>query len=252
MAKEVAKKDKAEVPAVMDFEQDAGQGFEDLTADDMQTPFLVLLQKGSPQVDEDNDSAPTLDGAKAGMFLNSVTNELFDEADVICVAYRRAFTNWAKREDGGGFLGEISVDDPVIHEAVRDEKNRDILPDGTQIADTRTFYILHVKSDGDLVPMILALTSTQIKKARRWLTVMSTLKVSGKTGQFNPPIYSQIYNIKSTSESNAKGNWKGLDITHAGAVTTPEQYEAAKRFRKLVSEGAVKAAQPVEGDDVPF
>lgn len=248
--KGVAVRDEAEVPAVMDFEQDAGAGFDDIGQDDMQTPFLVCLQKGSPQVDEDNDKAPTLEGAKAGMLMDSVTHELFggDEGVLIIPChYKRAFVHWADMDSGGGFLGEFSPDDPIVGTTTRDDKNKDVLEDGTYLADTRTFYVLMVKPDGDLVPMIMALSSTQIKKSKRWMTMMRTLKVSGKNGLFNPPMFSHVYRVRTMPESNSKGTWRGLDITMEGPVTETAVYQQAKVFNEMAKAGNVKQA-----DDVPF
>ena len=68
----------AEIEAfgVADFEADAGAGMENVTADDLQIPFLSILQSNSPQLDE--SEGKYIDGAKAGMILNTVTNEIFD------------------------------------------------------------------------------------------------------------------------------------------------------------------------------
>ena len=251
--KEVAVHEEAGALVVMDFEQDAGVGFAEVTQEDMQTPFLQLLQKGSPQVDDDNDAQPTIPGAKSGMFMNSVTQELYENVNLIPVHYRRTFTKWHKREEGGGFLGEVSPDDPIIHTTERDEKNRDITPDGLQLVDTRTYCVLHVQDNGNLVPMIMTFSSTQTKKSKRWLTVMEGIRFPGKNGPFNPPMFSHIYHVTSVPESNAQGNWKGYNIAIGDKVTDVRMYEAAKRLRDIVQAGAVKTAgDPVKGEDVPF
>ncbi|MCK5603173.1 hypothetical protein KAR91_14925 [Candidatus Pacearchaeota archaeon] len=255
--KDLATKGKTEVPAVMDFEEDAGAGFDDVGQDDMQTPFLVCLQKGSPQVDEDNDKAPTLEGAKAGMLMDSVTHELFPGDDGVIIIpchYKRAFVHWGDMDSGGGFLGEFSPDDPIVGTTTRDDKNKDVLADGSYLADTRTFYVLMVKPDGDLVPMIMAMSSTQIKKSKRWMTMMRTLKVEGKNGRFNPPMFSHAYRVRTMPESNSKGTWRGLDITMEGPITEAAVYQAAKVFHEMAKAGNVKQADPggASGEDVPF
>ena len=66
--KDVAKAPQAGLPAEMmaDMETQAGAGFEGATAEDFSIPFITILQKMSPQCDEDSDGY--VDGAKPGMF----------------------------------------------------------------------------------------------------------------------------------------------------------------------------------------
>ena len=88
---------------VINFEQDAGQGLEGADKDSFAIPYLVVLQPMSPPVAEG-----TLEGAKPGLFLNSVTQELLTEIDLVPVAFQRRFLLWAPRKLGGGFKGEFS------------------------------------------------------------------------------------------------------------------------------------------------
>ena len=76
--KAVTKKAQASVPStqVMDFEADSGAGFEGADSQSFAIPYLIILQSNSPQVDEDDGKY--IKGAKVGMFLNTVTGEIFD------------------------------------------------------------------------------------------------------------------------------------------------------------------------------
>jgi hypothetical protein len=89
------------VQTSLNFATDAGKGLEGTTKSDFAIPFLSMLQSNSPQVE-------TLKGAKAGMLVNTITNELFDEAIVIPCAYQRRFVRWAPRSAGGGYRGDLS------------------------------------------------------------------------------------------------------------------------------------------------
>ena len=51
------------------FAEDAGAGMEGATAESFAIPFLGVLQKGSPQVDE--ASGVAIEGAKAGMLFEN-------------------------------------------------------------------------------------------------------------------------------------------------------------------------------------
>ncbi|HET8689559.1 MAG TPA: hypothetical protein VFM18_23360, partial [Methanosarcina sp.] len=70
------------VAMAMDFSADAGMGMEGADKTSFAIPFLTMLQGLSPQVE-------SVEGAKPGKFINTITNELFDEVLVIPCAYQR-------------------------------------------------------------------------------------------------------------------------------------------------------------------
>jgi hypothetical protein len=93
--------------------QDFGGGFEGTDSESFAIPFLQVLQKMSPLVDE--DSPRHIEGLKAGMFYNTVTGESWEgkEKGVLLIpcAFKRSFIKWGGREGGdGGFQGEFTVE----------------------------------------------------------------------------------------------------------------------------------------------
>ncbi len=80
------------------FESDAGSGMEGTDSESFAIPFLMVLQKGSPQVDEAAGEA--IEGAKAGMLFENVTSRMFDGkvgVNIVPCAYRRVFLRWGPR-----------------------------------------------------------------------------------------------------------------------------------------------------------
>ena len=57
-------KPKVEAIVCAAFESDAGAGFENASSDCYAIPYLQILQKGSPQCDDDNNAH--IDGAVPG------------------------------------------------------------------------------------------------------------------------------------------------------------------------------------------
>lgn len=227
--------------AVINLEADSGAGFEGADKDSFSIPFLALLQKMSPQCDDGDGKY--IKGAKAGMFLNTATGEVFDgPIIVIPCAYQRAFVEWSPRESGGGFRGSHKPTDPVAATVKRDDKNRDMLPNGNSLVDTRYHFCLHVKKNGSFEPIVISMSSTQLKKSKGWMTIMNNLKVNRKDGSaFTPPMFSHQYSITTVNESNEKGTWKGFKIEIASQVTNPDLYIAGKNFHTQVNAGVVKA-----------
>jgi hypothetical protein len=82
--------------------------------------------------------------------------------------------------------------------------------------------------------------STQLKKSRKWNSMMQSVKVQGKNGLFTPPMYSQLYRLSSVPEGNDKGKWFGWEIERMGAVESADLYNAAKSFAQSIGAGDVK------------
>src|SRR5690349_5330031 len=86
------------LPAVATmFAADAGAGMEGASVESFAIPFLNVLQKGSPQVDE--ASGVAIDGAKAGMLYENISGQLIDGKTgltIVPCAYRRVFLHWSE------------------------------------------------------------------------------------------------------------------------------------------------------------
>jgi hypothetical protein len=248
-----------------DFSGFAGEGFQGLNKDDLAIPFLTILQSGSPQVKR--SEGEYIPGAAEGMLFNSVTREIYDPvADHIFIvpcAYDRYFVEWRIRENGGGFKGQHSVDEgeTLLTKAMRDDKNRDIIENGNQLNDTRTFYVMiYNAEEGTASPALITMTSTQIKKSKQWLMQQNLLKLRGPNGPYTPPMYASKWRVTTVPESNEKGSWMGWAFTHEGYLKGPQDpvFVEAQKFAKSVKSGAVKpdfakAPDGVTGDeDIPF
>jgi hypothetical protein len=249
MTKAVAKKEKAELMIMDDIEQDAGLGFEEADNEAYSIPFLRVLQKGSPQVDPDDGAY--MEGAKPGALFNTATNELYDGENgvlVIPVMYTRRYLEWTPKESGGGLAGQHTADDPIVKETTRDEKFRDVLPNGNYLVDTRNHYVLIVNEDGSFEPAVVTMSSTQLKKSRRWMTMMNNLKMTRSDGtMFTPPMFSHQYKLSTVPESNDKGTWRGWKVETVSPVQNKDQYLAAKAFREQIAAGEA-VAQKQDGE----
>lgn len=257
MAKnEIAKQEAASnaVALMGDLEQDAGAGFDGMTQEDYALPFLRMLTNTSPEVGE-------VDGALPGMIYNSVTGELYDGKsgiDVIPCAYVRQYIEWAPRGQGsGGPVHIYPATSDVLSQTHREPgDNKDYLDNGNYIENTANYYVMVVNSEGIPEAALITMKSTQLKKSRKWNSMMQAVKVQGKNGMFTPPMYSQHYRLASVGESNDKGKWFGWEIERKGAVDSSDLYSAAKAFAQSVSAGDVKVKHEGEATeasrDAPF
>jgi hypothetical protein len=258
---EVAEAQTTAVGSVLDFAADAGRGLEGADAQSFAIPFLTLLQANSPQCEPVKDGG--IEGAKAGLFINSITHELYENVHVIPCSYQRRFIRWAPRSSGGGYKGDYS---PIEVEsdslAGLSQHNGQYLmdvPEGAptndkdgfplfdRLSDTRNHFVLVQNAAGSWQPALVSLTSTQIKKSKRWMSLIQGVEMKdGKGKAFNPPSFSHIYKLTSAKEENAKGKWQGVIIELVGPVAESDVYVKAREFNAQVAAGAVKVDQPID------
>lgn len=251
MSKELTKKEEAGLPAVIDFGADAGGGFEEADANSYAIPFLTVLQSGSPQCKKSDGAY--IKGASEGMLFNSVSQEIFDGDTGLIILpchFTHTFNEWKPRDSGGGLVAQHSVTDgeELLRDCHKGPKGEDLLPNGNVLNDTRNHYILIVKEDGTYEPAFFPLGSTQIKKSKRWMTLMQNIRL--KNGHV-APMFSQLYKLTTVPESNDKGSWFGVKIEHIGPVADIKIYEAAKQFREMVRQGTAAPEGIEKSPDQP-
>ncbi len=84
-------------------------------------------------------------------------------------------------------------------------KNRkDRLENGNYVETCGNHFILLVNDDGDSSPAVITMKSTQLKKSRKWNSMMLNVKLKGKSGLFTPPSYSHFYRLKAVKEKMTK------------------------------------------------
>ena len=245
---------KAEVNATalaamqQQFADDANAGFEEADASAYAIPFLQVLQSGSPQCKKSDGAY--IKGAEEGMFYNTVTQEVFSGEDgliVIPCHYTQRFIEWRTRESGGGFVGEHLPTDPCVGTTQKDDKGRDLLPNGNTLVATRNHYVLVVGADGSLTPALLAMSSTQSKVSRQWMSKMQGIKIKNAEGQFvTAPMSSRKYKLTTVARSNEHGSWFVPNVELCGLVEDPAEYQAAADFRNAVRSGEAQVKRSTE------
>lgn len=237
----ITKAKPSAVAAPLDFSADAGAGMEGADKDSFAIPFITVLQGLSPQLE-------TIDGAKPGLLLNTITNELYTDILVVPCAFQRRFVRWAPREAGGGYKGDYSPIDIETGKilSVPNEKGQPTI-DGDLLKDTRNHFVLvqNASNSSEWKPALISLSSTQIRKSKRWMSLIQGIEMRDANGKpFTPPSFSHIYRIKTVKEENHQGSWWGVEIHLHGAVTDADLYAKAKAFHASVSAGDVVVQQP--------
>lgn len=229
-----------------DFAADAGLGMEGADKSSFAIPFIAILQGLSPQLE-------TVDGAKPGLFINTITNECFKEVLVVPCAFQRRFLRWAPRSEGGGYKGEynpVDVETGKIAGVTTNAEGR-LMLENDELKDTRNHFVLMQTESGAWQPALLSLSSTQIKKSKRWMSRIQGIELRTAQGKpFNPPSFSHVYKLSAVKEENSKGSWWGIEIDLVEPVSDAELYQKAKQFHNSVAAGDVEVAPPQPQPDV--
>ena len=242
MAEVVKKQGGALVNA--SFEEMSGLGFAETTTQDMSIPFLRILGNQSPQVDESDGAY--VEGAKGGMLYNTVTNTVTSGKEGMLVVpcyYNRRYVEWKPRTEGGGYVASYLPDDPIVPTAVRNDKNEEVLPNGNLLTNTAQHFVLLVEGD-QYSRCLITMSSTQLKKSRRWLSQMNAMTAMGKSGPYTLPMMSQFYTLTTVPEQNDLGKWYGW------AIARERQLDLSNDFEKSLFENAVAFAKSVEAGEV--
>ena len=232
------------------FEADANQGAQNISQEDLALPFLKILGQLSPEVNKRDGKY--VEGAEPGKIINTVTNELFDDIDVIPCHYKRQYIEWQDRGTSSGAPVAIhEADSDIVSTTTRDKGYKDRLPNGNYLENTANHFVLLCGKNPQTA--LLSMKSTQLKVSRKWNSMMMGIKMQGKNGLFTPPTYSHIYNLKTVQMSNDKGTWFGWDVSKKGPVEQEDLYGMAKNFALSVGKGETQPKYGTEDkEDTPY
>jgi hypothetical protein len=251
---------------------DSQAGYEEVDNNDTAIPFLRVLQKMSPQLDK--KSSEYISGASDGNVFNTLTKKFYnvDPDDkgqplvFLPIYHQKQWIEWVLRENGGGLVAIHTTPD-VLRGTTKDEKNRDITANGTQIVLTKNLFGFIIE-DGKLNPIVIAASSTQL---RSFSNIMAQLRqLPGPL--FNHCIY--IYNKHKTKDADK--SWYVWDfeviqknsvplttaevLTEEGVEELTEAREKILGFYEVCKSGRVKTdklegetgAIGGEDEEIPF
>lgn len=253
---EVAKAESTAVSTAVDYGDDAGGGFENVGREDMAIPFIQVLQKNSPQLNPPKQGG--VEGAKAGMLLNTVTNELYDGEEgmlFVPAVTQHMHVEWKPREAGGGFVAIHEADSEAV-KSKGTSFGKFRLPNGNDLVETFYLYGIIIK-DGTVVgPVALPFASTKIKAYRGLITRLSTFRVDTPNGKKVPPLYAHQLRMTTFFTKNEKGDFYNVQLDSAKdnlleGLLPPghEAFQAAKALKESVLSGKARAAQPQADHD---
>ena len=238
------------------LEADAGVGLENITTEDMQIPFIRIIQALSPQLQKDDPLY--IKGAEQGDIFNTVSQEIYkqDEGVVVVPAFfEKKFLEFQLRSSGGGFVRELAADDKDITMTSR-EGTIELLPNGNELVRTHQHLVIAQSADGTIAPSVLDMKKTQLKVSRRWNTLKNSARLPSGALM---PIYGTAWQVTTVLEANDQGKWFNYKLDRVNDITPAieKMMLEARNMYQGVSKGEVKMAaasadEIAKEEDVPF
>ena len=255
-----------------DLAEFAGAGVS-TDAEDSNVPYLLVLQKGSPQVNKQDPAF--IRGAEAGDIYNTVTGRIYkcngpDAPGILVMPiwFEKREVEWVPRSSGGGYIATHAMDSSIlakVKDVVKPTGKGIIrmLPDGHQMVRTNYHFVIDIENTD---VSLIAASSTAIGFSRRWTGLMKSKKVPTKNGPVIAPSFSSIYRIITIYNQNDQGDWYTMSAEDTGWVNTqnPTQmacYRAAREFYINARMHGVQLGRPpamtedtttIENDDGPL
>lgn len=241
---------KAQVPAVREtagqvapafMQDDINRGKENISAEDIEIPRLVLIQALSPQLEEYNKLRP-------GNFFHSGAEHIFAEPfRAVPIYYERRFMLWRPRDDGGGILARsddgvhwsppdtefnVKLDKKDGGQNVTWATSNTVEASGlaewgsTNPKDPRSppaatkmlsFLLGFPDHHPELGPAALTFQRSSIKVGRKFLTKIKTIRA---------PIFGMVFEFGPADDKNGSGQkYFNIGVKGAGLLQDRDLYD---------------------------
>ena len=208
-------------------------GTEHITKDDIQLPRILLAQKLSPQLEEDDSKF--IEDLKFGDYFNDLTEENLGRGPINFVILRSDSPRWVEFHpfDSGGGIKDMNV-------PAGDDRTK--FGDDGEPPDATCFYdfVVYLPDTEDIA--VLSFKGTGIKAAKR---------LNGYIVKRRAAIYSGMYQLLSNTEKNVQGIYAVPVVKQAGWVSE-ENLTHMEEFFDSYKEKNITVEREVEGEEVPF
>lgn len=199
------------------------EGFEGARASDFKTPYVVILQSGSPQVKK--EKVEYVQGAEAGLWFNTVTKALYGKEVSVCVLKRE--TVWLEFDKDSNLVGVYAPDSIPVN---KDDFRKWIsVRSGNEITESINHYVI-IQGHEEEGPMILPLKGSSLRHARSWFTDMKNTKTPDGS---NAHLFAGWWKLPLTFNENKDGDWYTIGAGKTSSVKF-DRFINADEWTKII------------------
>ncbi|MBE2897824.1 hypothetical protein HPC37_03010 [Pasteurellaceae bacterium 20609_3] len=200
-------------------QDDVGLGNENVSSSDIIMPRLKLLQQMSPEVTPGTEKY--IEGARAGLLLNSLTGEVFPEIYCVNMKFKSGYTVWRKRNLGGGLYGAFETEEEARNTLSADPN---VKPDDYDVVESHTHALLIFDETLQYTPILCDMESSKLKFSRQW---NSHPKLT------SGPRFASIWKLSSKPVAGPKGNYFTYDVEFAGYADDAMYEDLKAKYTEL-------------------
>jgi hypothetical protein len=252
----VAKTTKNELAIPFDYGTHAGAGTDDLSQSERGVPFLKILQPLSPECVGPQGK---IEGAAAGMLLNTGTEELFDSLTVLPTCRIHKIQEWRPRDEGGGLVNETVIEPGADYPAFYKEAMARQEADGRDFGDFWTGEPKKSNQLAETYQLWCAILDPETQEPTGMVVVPFSSSAIGvyrkqyarRIGRLrgNPPMFAFPIVLTTLQETNKKGTWSNYVVSFpvennpikSAIDPTSNAFAAGVELFDLVKGGHVKA-----------
>lgn len=247
--------------ATVVVDEDAGLGVDD-SADAALIPWYNLLQSNSPQVEQN------LEGARPGLFQNSVTGLFVRQVVIQPCAIQRLFVLWRDREKGGGIVSRHLHDSPEVFDAIQrnggssvSSKESPLMIGEHFLLDTYYLYFHVLDEEAEVIDGlgVIACSKSKIKPVKKLNDTVKWCK-NPDNGQ-RVALFGTRWTMSGFQDQQKGGARKlfhnvefkpfgGPALSSSLIPKTSPLYTAGKALFESVDKGRRRANFEAEGQDV--
>ena len=235
---------------------DAAKGLEHFSSEDLVIPYMLIMQKLSPQLDGSD--------LKEGQLVNSITLTPYDQPILfIPLQLTKQRRYWKERSDGGGMIcGSVNtgaglvpdVGSLISKQCISCPEN--VWSDGKPPHCTfyRTFPSLVCGKDIDNMDKLIAVSFPETNKftGGAGKTLANMARMAGGD------LFSRIYTLKSVEKQNSQGQkFYALAIEKPSKIHEDDYSQALEYFNMLNTMNVIFDEETVkndttDADETPF
>jgi hypothetical protein len=207
-------------------------GFEGIDNDCVQTPFIKLAQRGTPEAIEGDPKY--IEGLKPGMFFCPSSRKIYGPSPkFIIVKFFRSFNVFEGEGQESKFRGQMDSNEYKHNvEPYTTRVKSYAMKDGLRYVDARNFIVL-VADNRDDGPMLLSMSSTGVSPSRKWLSAAMSVRVTRDGVIEVAPIWSSVWQVNVQLFQDPKGSYNQVSsVDRLGWV----QRKDAQAIESLFSE----------------
>lgn len=223
-------------------------------SDDSLIPVLSILQDNSGEVKKKHERY--VEGAEAGMFIIRSLQMVFEADKPILFqpcGFSHMWVEWTGEPgEGGAPVAQYHFDErPAAAEQIvsKDGKSEWRMPEtNNRLVETRHHFGNIVRGEGEITPVVIAMSGTNHSVSRQWTAVMKQFRVPNKN--VKAPAFMRTYELSTSFTQKGSQSWYKYKVKDAGWITSRQLLEEGFAFAKAIAANEVRAGVDNEGADL--